>query len=145
MFALEYRAWRMGPVQKEIYVDITEGVSIFKDYIRVVRERNNDRIEAVKSFDDGEFSDRDMQLLEWMTEAHERSSAPELIDITHDPKSLWHKLVEKQGLLESFEKGQRNTSDLILDLAKVVADDPTKSRIYADHQEFLRTHRALQG
>lgn len=145
MFALDYRAWRMGPVAKELYVDIAEGANLLKEYVRVEREANNDRIEPVKPFDDGEFSDREMELLANMTEAHQRRKASDLIDITHDPKSLWHELVEEKGLLEEFESGKRNTSDLVLDLGRLVIDDPLKSRIYADYQEFLRTHRALQG
>lgn len=145
MFALDYRAWRMGPVAKEVYVDLSDGVTILKDYIRVVRDERGGRIEALRPFSDNEFSDRDMQLLAWMTEANERASSTELIDVTHDPKSLWYVLAKEKGILEQFENGKRNTSDYVLDLANVVAHDPLKSRIYADHQEFLRTHRALQG
>jgi uncharacterized phage-associated protein len=146
MFALDYRAWRMGPVVKEIYVDLADdSPNILKDYIRVVADERGKRIEPIRPFDDGEFSDRDLQLLDWFTEAKERASAAMLIDITHDPDSLWYKLVKENGLLESFENKKCNTSDLVLDLGKVVAHDPLKSRIYADHQEFLRAHRALQG
>lgn len=145
MFGLDYQAWRMGPVAKEVYVDINDGVTLLKDYIRVVRDDRGGRIEAVRPFSDDEFTERDLQLLGWITEANTRASSQELIDVTHDPNSLWYKLADEKGILEQFEKGKRNTSDHVLDLGQVVAHDPVKSQVYADHQEFLRTHRALQG
>lgn len=122
MFGLEYRAWRMGPVAKEIYVDIDDGPHILKAFIHVVRDEKGDRVEPAKAFDDGEFSDRDIDLLDKMATAHERRSSGELIDITHDPQSLWYKLVNERGLLQAFVQEQRNTSDLTLDLGQVVAE-----------------------
>ena len=145
MFALEYRAWRMGPVSKEIYVDIDDGPHILKEYIRVVRDEKGDRVEPAKAFDDGEFSDRDMKLLKAIVNEYQHLPAANLVDLTHDPKSLWYRLAKEHGLLEPFQKEQRNTSDVVIDLAQLVADDPMRSRIYADFQEFLLTHRSLQG
>ncbi len=145
MFALDYRAWRMGPVAKEVFVDLSSDVTVLKDYIRVVRDDRGGRIEAVRPFSDDEFSDRDMELLENMTGVNERASSTELIDVTHDRNSLWYQLAVEKGILEQFESGAQKSSDFVLDMSKLVAADPVKSRIYADHQEFLRTHRALQG
>src|SRR6186713_76514 len=48
MFALEYRAWRMGPVSKEIYVDIDDGPHLLKAHIRVLRDEKGDRVEPAK-------------------------------------------------------------------------------------------------
>lgn len=97
MFALDYRAWRMGPVAKEVFVDLSGDVTVLKDFIRVVRDDRGGRIEAVRPFSDDEFSDRDMELLENMTGVNERASS-ELIDVTHDRNSLWYQLaVEKRN------------------------------------------------
>jgi uncharacterized phage-associated protein len=145
MFGLEYRAWRMGPVSKEVYVDIDDGPHIFKDHIRVIRDEQGDRVESARPFDDGEFSDRDMRLMESIVADLGRHNARDLVDITHDEGSLWYQLAKENDLLEAFELEQRNTSDVVLDLGRLVADDPFKSGIYAEHQEFLLVHRALRG
>jgi uncharacterized phage-associated protein len=145
MFALEYRAWRMGPVSKEIYVDIDDGPHLLKKHIRVVRDEHGDRVEPAKPFDDGEFSDRDMRLMERIVPDLGRRNARDLVDITHDKDSLWYQLAKENDLLDAFQKEQRNTSDVVLDLERLVANDPIKRGMYADHQEFLRNHRALNG
>jgi len=92
MFALEYRAWRMGPVSKEIYVDIDDGPHLLKEYIHVVRDEHGDRVEPARPFDDGEFSDRDMKLLERIAASFGRHNARDLVDITHDQASLWYQM-----------------------------------------------------
>lgn len=145
MFSLEYRAWRMGPVSKEIYVDIDDGPYLLKEYIRVVRDELGDRVEPAKAFDDGEFSDRDMRLISEMVADLGRHNARGLVDLTHDKESLWYQLTKENGLLEAFEQEQRNTSDVVLDLGRLVADDPIKRDMFAEHQEFLLIHRALKG
>lgn len=145
MFALEYRAWRMGPVSKEVYVDIDDGPHIFKEHIRVIRDDQGDRVEPAKSFDDGEFSDRDMRLMEGVVASLGRHNARDLVDITHDKDSLWYQLAKENDLLEAFEQEQRNTSDVVLDLGRLVANDPFKRVLFAEHQEFLQVHRALKG
>ena len=145
MFALEYRAWRMGPVSKEIYVDIDDGPHLLKEHIRVLRDEKGDRVEPAKAFDDGEFSDRDMRLMNDMVAELGRRKATELVDLTHDKESLWYKLAQENDLLEAFEQEQRNTSDVVLDLGRLVADDPFKRGMFAEHQEFLQVHRALKG
>lgn len=145
MFDLDYRAWRMGPVSKEIYVDIDDGPHLLKGYIHVVRDENGDRVEPAKAFDDGEFSDRNMRIMESLVQRLGNHSARDLVDITHDPDSLWYTVSSANELLEPFEKGQRNTSDVVLDLGLLVADDPFKRGMYEEHQEFLLVHRALRG
>jgi len=145
MFGLEYRAWRMGPVSKEVYVDIDDGPHIFKEHIRVIRDDQGDRVEPARPFDDGEFSDRDMRLMEGVVANLGRHNARDLVDITHDKESLWYQLAKEHDLLDAFEQEQRNTSDVVLDLGRLVADDPFKRGIYAEHQEFLILHRALRG
>ncbi len=145
MFALEYRAWRMGPVSKEIYVDIDDGPHLLKEFIRVVRDEMGDRVESARSFDDGEFSDRDMRTLSEMAGDLGRRKASDLVDLTHDKQSLWYQLAKENNLLEAFEQEQRNTSDVVLDLGRLVANDPFKRGLYAEHQEFLQVHRALKG
>lgn len=145
MFALEYRAWRMGPVSKEIYVDIDDGPHLLKEHIRVVHDENGDRVEAAKPFDDGEFSDRDMRLLESIVADLGHHNARDLVDITHDKDSLWYQLAKENNLLEAFKQEQRNTSDVVLDLGRLVAEDPFKRGMFAEYQEFLLVHRALKG
>ena len=145
MFALEYRAWRMGPVSKEIYVDIDDGPHLLKEYTHVVRDEHGDRVEPARPFDDGEFSDRDMKLLERIAASFGRHNARDLVDITHDQASLWYQMAREHGLLDAFEQEQRNTSDVVLDLSRLVADDPFKKSMYEGHQEFLEMHRALRG
>lgn len=145
MFGLEYKAWRMGPVSKEIYVDIDDGPYLLKNYIRVVRDSLGDRVEPISSFDDGEFSDRDIEIMEAVIGQYGAHNSQELVDITHDKDSLWSILVRENGLSESFEKEERNTSGVVLDLGRLVANDPRKSKVYEDYLEFIRTHKALSG
>ena len=144
MFGLEYLVWSKGPVAREIVDELRDKPHLLAEFIRIEKDRMGNRVVPIKPFSDDEFTPHEVELLAELSDGHENSSAVELIDITHDKKSLWYKLAEQNGLLEAFEKG-KETSNVRMDLGDVVAEDPVKSTIYKDYLEFRRVHKALRG
>lgn len=143
-FNLRFDVWRLGPVSKDLYAEITSELNLLNDYID--REVKNDMINVVakKSFSDDEFSDNEIKLLEQIASTFKYSSADELIKLTHRTHSPWYSAAYENGLLEPFEKGLATTSDVEIDFSKMLKDDQEKLSLYQQNKEFLDNSRKLK-
>ncbi len=138
-FNLEYEAWKFGPVNQELYsqLDSQDTLASLKGYINIEKGRNNSSfIKASTDFNDDEFSDNDIKLLEDLTKLCKNRNADNLVEITHRKDGLWYQLVKEHNLLEDFENGIKNTSNLKLDLHKLVEQDRLKSGLMKEYEEM---------
>lgn len=114
---LQYEAWQYGPVQKDIFYDITEGGSLLNDYIKFAK----DKIRPKKEFCDDEFSDNDIAVLEKIVTLFGNKTAKELVEITHQKDSLWYKVVTENNIKKDFEERKRTTSCFKLDFSEILS------------------------
>lgn len=143
-FNLEYEAWKFGPVNQEIFtqLDSQDSLAYLKNYIYITKGGNNSSfIKTNCEFSDDEFSDNDINLLEYITKAFKTSSAEELVNLTHKKDGLWYNLVKKHNLLDDFEKGIRNTSDLKINFHKLVENDNFKLGLLREYEEIHNTDK----
>jgi hypothetical protein len=94
-------------------------------------------------FDDSEFSDFDIHLMDVIIKEFGDKSASELIAETHRETCPWYKVAKENNLLEKFRDGTQSSSDYKIEFKDIISDDPQKlSRYdgYKDFSEFVTQH-----
>lgn len=146
MFGLTYKVWQLGPVCEEVFIDLSNQPALLKDYVTVEYDAKNlSTVKPKRAFDDGEFSDNDMKLMEQVAKTYRRSSAKTLVAITHRESSLWYRVAKAKGLLDLFEKGATNASEFTIDFRELVTGDPLKTQVFEHYLETMAAHRALRS
>lgn len=133
---LKYEVWQLGPVAQEVFVDLSDEPIVFKDYIEIKSIENKRYIKSKKDFSDDEFSDNELDLLEKLTETVKNEPAYVLVNFTHKKDSLWYNTAARHNLLEKFESGVRNSSNVELNFEEILQNEPLKLSIYNHHKKL---------
>ena len=142
MFGLEFDIWQAGPVSKDIYIDLSdEQPSLLSDFIKTESDDKATYIRPKKGFCDDEFSDNELQILEFICEKFGNMSAKSLVDYTHRKNSLWHIIAREKGLLESFFLGLTNSSDEKIDFTRIL--DKKGIEAYREQVQFKELVSAI--
>jgi uncharacterized phage-associated protein len=138
IFGLDYQVWKYGPVSPEVYFELSEDNSIlFKDYIKLEKgEDNTTYIKPAKKFDDGEFSQWEVNLMNSFVDQIKSKTAKQLIDFTHKEDSLWYKKAEEHNVLNELLNEQINTTKIEIDLSQA-ADEDWKKAAYHEYKEIF--------
>ena len=133
-FGLDFKVWQFGPVVEPIYNEITEGIiNIFKDYFI---KNQFDEFEALKEFNDDEFSRNDIALLDFMVGYARHKTANDFVNITHSKDSLWRKSAIKYGVYEDLIMHKRATTDFSIDFF-MLFDDKDANYIFDKYNSYL--------
>jgi len=139
-FGIDFQVWRLGPVAKEIYADFSEEPTLLKNYInREVGSDGNIYIHAKSKFNDDEFSDADIEIMDNVIAKYGNKNGRQLVNITHKKGTAWHYFAEKNNLLPMFENDLQNTSDVEIDFNYYLAK--CESEFY---HETLQMHRHFE-
>jgi uncharacterized phage-associated protein len=117
-FGIPFQVWKLGPVAKDVFIDLSNTEpDIFKKYVSVeYLDKDNIEIKAVSLFNDDEFSDNDIDILEYVFEHFGNKSGKELVKYTHNKNSAWDKIANHDtNLGRLFDSGVTNSSDLDID------------------------------
>jgi uncharacterized phage-associated protein len=125
---LKYEVWKFGPVAEDIFIDLSNTPSLLKKYIK-----SSTHIQALKAFNDDEFTQNDLTLLDLVVRDFGTKTAKELVKYTHRPKSLWYELAKENNVLDLLEQGKINSTKLVIDLGNLVAHDAVKKELYQDY------------
>lgn len=130
-FWVDFQIWMFGPVVKEVYIDLdNDRTDIFQNYIGVHKESGVTIIKSISDFDDGEFSDNDIEILEYVLSSFGMKTAKELVTYTHDANSAWGKQTKETGLDYLFENKISNSSEVNIDFSYYLSGCSVK--IYND-------------
>ena len=80
-----------------------------------------------------EFSEMDLHIIDSVLAKYGSMSGKELINITHEPNSLWSKVKNEHNL--SFK--DQKISDYTIDFTELISGDEVKLAIYNDAKENL--------
>jgi len=145
-FGLRFDVWKLGPVSKDLYVELTDEPNLLSDYI------SKEEVDGGKfticpkhEFSDDEFSDNEMALLEEIADRFKFCTAKELINYTHRKNSPWYTTAQRHGLVEALESGQMNTTDIEIDLSELIQEEEQKLALYRGHKEFLVQSKSLKN
>lgn len=130
---LKYKVWKFGPVSEELFIDLSSEPTLLDKYIH--RENDGNYIKPKISFCDDEFSDNDIELIDFVIEKFGNMSAKDLVSYTHRINSPWYNTAKENSVLELLEQELINNTEYIIDMGQIVAHDPRKFALYTDYVE----------
>jgi len=141
---LDYKVWQMGPVAYDVYVDLmhknSDQLSSFAEAKKSENtsvEKGWAKIESVNKFDDSEFSEYEMELIDRIVDEFGYYKKEDLVEILHKEGSLWSKIVKDKNL-EALFAADKTTSNYTIDLSKLIESDPAKLEIFRNAQDSLK-------
>lgn len=121
--AIPFSVWRLGPVSVDVFEELSDGPALLDDYISLQFCSTGNKVIGKKSFEDEEFSDAELKVMEQVMSKYGDMTSEELIKETHREGSLWRITAEEQGLLADFEAKRANSSNVVLDMGKQLCPD----------------------
>lgn len=134
-FNLKYKVWKFGPVSEEIFVDLSSEISLFKNYVERISIGGVTVIKPIVAFNDDEFSDNDIDLLDFVAEKFGDKSAKDLIYYTHRKNSPWYNTAKDNSVLDLLEQELINNTELLIDMGSLINHDERKKVVYMDFLE----------
>ena len=130
---LDYKAWQYGPVAPETFF-IKEETNLFNSYIEKSKKADGIIIKPKVSFDDSEFSDYDLEIIERAITKFGHMAPKDLVKLTHKKGSLWD-IAKKENHI-NFD-ASNTTSDYTLDFTRIISDDELKLSNYEGAKETM--------
>lgn len=121
--AIPFSVWRLGPVSVDVFEELSDGPALLDEYISLQFCSTGNKVIGKKSFEDEEFSDAELKVMEQVMSKYGDMTSEELIKETHREGSLWRITAEEQGLLADFEAKRANSSNVVLDMGKQLCPD----------------------
>jgi uncharacterized phage-associated protein len=138
---LEYKAWKLGPVSQDLYYSKNTGNNKFFKYVSFEKTRNNSILVKPKiKFDDSEFSEWDLEIINKVLSLYGQKTTEELIQLTHRKDSLWERTVSRSRTKFSLNN---QTSDETLNFLELIDNDDYKKSIYFSTLENLELKSTL--
>lgn len=139
---LDYKAWQFGPVSPELFYSKNKGFNKFSNFVNFdsTGTSNACMVKPIKSFDNSEFSDWDLEIIEDVLKKYGKLNTDELVQLTHEEGSLWDKAVKESKIRFSTDN---KTSDISLDFLELIDDDNYKKSIYYSTLENLELKSTL--
>jgi len=134
---LKFKTWKFGPVSEDIFVELSSEPSFLKDYFYKIIEGDNIYILPNGEFNDDEFSQNDLDLMDFVINEFGNKTAKDLISYTHRENSPWHNTAKKNSVLELLQNEQINNTEFVVDMSDLVKYDDRKAAIY---QEYKMLH-----
>lgn len=137
-FGFDFQIWKFGPVLNDVYIDLSEdGLPLLSAYIKR-NDFNNSEFEAVKDFNDDEFSDNDIALMETIIAFARNKTAKDLVAHTHAENSLWKQSAINYGILEQLETQKTSSTNYLIDFSILFENNSFLKDRYEDSKKNLQ-------
>lgn len=134
---LEYKVWKFGPVSEDLFIELSTSPTLLKDFIENKTSfEGNTTIASKAVFNDDEFSDNDIDLLEYVLNNFGNKTAKELVSYTHRKTSPWYTSAKENSILELLQNEVISNSQYLVDLSVLVSHDARKNAIYQDYLTY---------
>ncbi len=142
---LTYQVWEMGPVANEVYDNLKKNeTNLFSKYIKteaVKKQYNTKSYDTLlilpnADFNDGEFNDYEMALIDQIIAKYGNMTALNLVNILHEKDTLWHKKVQENELKRLFEIYGKK-SNVNIEFTELIENDPFKIQVYKSAWEGI--------
>ena len=143
LLGIDFEVWQAGPVAREIFIDLSQELVLFKEFIETENHKDVVYIKPKKPFCDDEFSDNEIEMMNFILDNFGSRPANELVRLTHRRSSLWYKQAKEKGLLELFEKGLTNSSEEKIDFKELL--DEKSQQVYDEQISFNRLAGYING
>jgi len=122
-FGIDFQLWKLGPVAKDIFIDLSDETPILLNEFIERDTRNSSNFIAKTEFNNDEFSDNDIELMDLIINFAKDKSASYLVNHTHSQNSLWRKSAIQYGVLECLENELLNSTEYQIDFS-LLFDNP---------------------
>ena len=141
---LDYKLWQAGPVNSDLYEELNEPY-LLESFISLKQDDKGTQVIGKKKFSDDEFSEMELNLLKEISDRYKTASAEKLVEITHRKAAPWYIIAKENNLLESFRDRKINTTDIPVDLALLINNDPRKMAMYQENLEIQKFSKFLRS
>ena len=118
--AIPYEIWHLGPVQKDLFADLSDQLFLMSNYLEPDIVECNKYFKAKTEFCDDEFSQQEISIMDEVLAEFGKLSATQLVNYLHREDSLWYKTAQRSGALEWFKNGQCNSTNIEIDFAELL-------------------------
>lgn len=120
---IPFSVWRMGPVSVDVFEELSDGPALLEQYITLNYNGQGVRVMAKCGFEDDEFSNAELDMMEKVMTKYGQMNSDELIAETHRDGGLWKMTAQENGLLEDFEHRRANSSSIVIDMGRQLCPD----------------------
>lgn len=111
---LNYFAWEMGPVPKELFEELSDNMSFdMEAAIHKLPTEGFQQIRPKKKFDDSYFSKREMKLLENISYVFKDAQADAMVESTHLKNEPWDSTLKEKGAFQKIDYMLAIDSDIV--------------------------------
>ena len=121
--AIPFSVWRLGPVSIDVFEELSDGPILLDEFISLQLNGTGAKVITKKEFDDEEFSDAELAMMQQIMDKYGHMNSEELIAETHKEGSLWQITALEHGLLKDFEEKRANSSNIVLDMGRKLCPD----------------------
>lgn len=119
---IPFEVWQIGPIAKDVFVDLSDSPYLLKNFVKTDFKDGGTFIEAIADFDDNEFSECEIEMMDEILAKYGNMTASDLVSETHKEGTLWYRTAVRTGLLEAFNKYECNNSDQQIDFTEEMTD-----------------------
>lgn len=141
--ALPYEVWQAGPVPKDVFVDLSDGPFLLKDYVEISTVNGGTYITAKVAFNDDEFSVSEIAVMDDVLRRFGQMSAIQLVDETHRKGGLWYTFAKENNLIRAFSLHECNNSDVVIDFSRLLSTEAASQ--YIDSLNIHQTANLLSA
>jgi uncharacterized phage-associated protein len=136
---LEYKVWKFGPVSNDLFVEFSSSPSLLKNFIKLATTPDGHRyIKPKVAFNDDEFTDIEVELLETVVAKYKDATAKALVKITHRKHSPWRNAAERHKVLSLLENEEISVTEIKVDMKELISHDERKLSLYEHYQKEQR-------
>ena len=100
---LDYYAWKMGPVPKDLYEELNAMDTDLAKAIKIMPQDQFQKICAIQKFDDRYFTPRQIKLLKAISEIFLEAKADVMVESTHLKNHPWDKTIKQKGEFQKID------------------------------------------
>jgi uncharacterized phage-associated protein len=128
---LDHKVWGKGPVAPVIFDMKYPDKNIFAKYAEVKKDASGNIISKNADFDNSEFSDYELKIIDEVVRCYGGKSFEELSGITHQDDSPWMITKKKYSIADNEDSEQD------IDLTIVLKGDENKIEIYKEARSIM--------
>lgn len=87
---IPFEVWQTGPVAKGVFVDLSDSQYLLKKIVKTDFKDGGTFIEAIADFDDNEFSECEIEMMDEILAKYGNMTASDLVSETHKEGTLWY-------------------------------------------------------
>lgn len=133
---LKYKVWKFGPVSEELFIDLSSEPTLLNKFIVLSKDEGN-YIKPKVAFMDDEFSDNDIELMDYVIEKFGNQTGKELVSYTHRINSPWYNTAKENSVLDLLENEIINNTEYLIEMGQIISHDERKSEMY---REYIESH-----